>query len=60
MQSDENEHDGAHDEVPSEQLINKYIKVSLSFIYSYDILFWDIARVFHFTMTQQGRIDSIS
>ena len=46
MQSDENEHDWAHDEVPSEQLINKYIKVSLLYIYFYVILFWEIARLF--------------
>ena len=39
MQSDEKEHDAAHDEVPSEKLINKYIKVFLLYRYFYDILF---------------------
>ena len=85
MQTDENEHDAARDEIPSEQLIrhnkegsrchmmNKnpnvahidvpkkqlisiQIKVSLSFIYFYDIIFWDIAMAFRFAKTQQGRI----
>ena len=60
MQTDENEHDAARDEVPSERLINIDPKVSLLYIYFYDTLILGILLgIFVFKDTPKKDKDTI-